>query len=68
MDESKGKTSVSDHYFCSATLRPSGCLMRNSICCLHCTKTNQCFDIKHRGTQPCNLKTMSYEEECEFSI
>lgn len=65
---SNEQSKVADHYFCSATIRPSGCLKRNKVCCLHCDLTNQCQDTKHRGTQPCTPKTISYEDCCEFSI
>lgn len=68
MEDNKGKTTVADHYFCSASIRPSGCLKKNAICCLHCDVTARCADIKHKGTKPCDLKIMSYEDECPYSI
>lgn len=68
MSEFRSRSTVADHYFCSATIRPSGCLKKNSICCLHCDKSVQCETINHKGTKPCNFKTMSFEEECPYSI
>lgn len=62
------KSTVGNHYFCSASIRPSGCLKASSICCLHCDKTVKCFSIKHNGTKPCTLEHISYDEECQFSI
>lgn len=68
MNIPRSRSTVADHYFCSAAIRPSGCLKKNSICCLHCDKSSQCSSIKHTGTKPCDFTTMSYEEECPFSI
>ncbi len=61
-------STVANHYFCSAEIRPSGCLKKNSICCLHCDRTVECEVIEHKGTKPCTLDTASYEEVCPFSI
>ena len=61
-------TKTIDHYFCSATIRPSECLKATALCCLHCDEVVKCLTFKHKGTKPCTFDIITFEEECEYSI
>jgi len=62
-------STVENYLYCAAAKRPSNCIQKNNMCCVHCGMREGCIPEARRIGKviPCTRAILDEGETCEFS-